>query len=71
MLTNNDCEIRAFRKLELKKRGPVYRFLNRMLKNPYVLIAPAEIIALGTTVLAMCFCIYMSLMRWDLISGEM
>lgn len=70
MLTNNQSEIRAFRKLELKKHGSVYRFFNRALKNPYVLIAPAEIIALGTTILALGFCIYMSFMKWDLITGE-
>ena len=70
MSTNNQSEIRAFRKLELKKHGPVYRFFNNALKNPYVLIAPAEIIALGTTVFALAFCIYMSFMKWDLITGE-
>lgn len=70
MSTNNQTEIRAFRKLELKKHGPVYRFFNNALKNPYVLIAPAEIIALGTTIFALCFCIYMSFMKWDLISGK-
>ena len=70
MSTNNQTEIRAFRKLELKKHGPVYRFFNNALKNPYVLIAPAEIIALGTTIFALGFCIYMSFMKWDLISGE-
>ena len=70
MSTNNQSEIRAFRKLELKKHGPVYRFFNNALKNPYVLIAPAEIIALGTTVFALVFCIYMSFMKWDLITGE-
>jgi sn-glycerol 3-phosphate transport system permease protein len=70
MSMNNQSEIRAFRKLELKKHGPVYRFFNNALKNPYVLIAPAEIIALGTTVFALAFCIYMSFMKWDLITGE-
>ena len=70
MSTNNQTEIRAFRKLELKKHGPIYRFFNNALKNPYVLIAPAEIIALGTTVFALGFCIYMSFMKWDLISGK-
>ena len=34
MSTNNQSEIRAFRKLELKKHGPVYRFFNNALKNP-------------------------------------
>lgn len=70
MSTNNQTEIRAFRKLELKKHGPLYRFCNNALKNPYVLIAPAEIIALGTTIFALGFCIYMSFMKWDLITGE-
>ena len=70
MSTNKQAEIRAFRKLELKKHGPVYRFFNNALKNPYVLIAPAEIIALGTTVFALVFCLYMSFMKWDLITGE-
>lgn len=70
MSTNNQSDIRVFRKLELKHHGPVYKFLNNALKNPYVLIAPAEIIALGTTVFALGFCIYMSFMKWDLISGK-
>ena len=70
MSTNNESEIRAFRKLELKQHGPIYRFFNNALKNPYVLIAPAEIIALGTTIFALGFCIYMSFMKWDLISGK-
>ena len=34
MSTNNQTEIRAFRKLELKKHGPLYRFCNNALKNP-------------------------------------
>ena len=70
MSTNNQTEIRAFRKLELKQHGPIYRFFNNALKNPYVLIAPAEIIALGTTIFALGFCIYMSFMKWDMITGE-
>ena len=70
MSTNNQTEIRAVRKLELKQHGPIYRFFNNALKNPYVLIAPAEIIALGTTIFALGFCIYMSFMKWDLITGE-
>ena len=59
-----------FRKLALKRHGKVYKFVNNALKNPYVLIAPAEIIALGTTVFAIFYCIYMSFMKWDMISGE-
>ena len=61
--------IPVFRKLELRKHGPVYKFFNNALKNPYVLIAPAVIIALGTTVFAICYSIYMSFMKWDMISG--
>ncbi len=61
--------IPVFRKLELRKHGMAYKFLNNALKNPYVLIAPAVIIALGTTVFAIGYCIYMSFMKWDMISG--
>lgn len=62
-------EIRAFRKLELRQHGKMYKLLNNALKNPYVLIAPAVIIALGTTVYALIYCIYMSLMKWDPVLG--
>lgn len=61
--------IPVFRKLELRKHGPVYKFFNNALKNPYVLIAPAVIIALGTTVFAIGYCIYMSFMKWDMIAN--
>ena len=61
--------IPVFRKLELRKHGPVYKFFNNALKNPYVLIAPAVIIALGTTIFAIGYCIYMSFIKWDMISG--
>ena len=61
--------IPVFRKLELRKHGSVYKFFNNALKNPYVLIAPAVIIALGTTVFAICYCIYMSFIKWDMITG--
>lgn len=67
---DRSLEIRAFRKLELKKRGPLYNILNKALKNPYVLIAPAVIIAIGTTIFALVFCIAMSFMKWDMITGE-
>ena len=67
---DKNTEIRAFRKLEPKKHSKAYMFLNNALKNPYVLIAPAEIIALGTTVFALCYCIYLSFVKWDMISGE-
>ena len=41
--------MRMNEKLELKQHGRAYKLLNSALKNPYVLIPPAEIIALGTT----------------------
>ena len=65
MSTPNKTEIRAFRKLELKQHGTAYKILNGALKNPYVLIAPAVIIALGTTIYALIYCIYLSFMKWD------
>lgn len=68
--STTDAEKPAFRKLELRQHGKVYKFFNSALKNPYVLIAPAEIIALGTTVFAICYCIYMSFMKWDMITGK-
>ena len=68
--TNNTTEIRAFRKLERKQHGNAYMLLNNALKNPYVLIAPAEIIALGTTVFALVYCIYLSFIDWDMITGQ-
>ena len=69
MSTPNKTEIRAFRKLELKQHGRGYKILNGALKNPYVLIAPAVIIALFTTIYALGYCIYLSFMKWDPIFG--
>ena len=69
MSTPNKTEIRAFRKLELRQHGTAYKILNGALKNPYVLIAPAVIIALGTTIYALIYCIYLSFMKWDPIFG--
>ena len=68
--TNSNVEIRAFRKLEKKEHGVAYKFFNGLLKNPYVLIAPAEIIALATSVFPLCYCIALSFMSWDMITGE-
>ena len=69
MSTPNKTEIRAFRKLELRQHGTAYKILNGALKNPYVLIAPAVIIALFTTIYALGYCIYLSFMKWDPILG--
>ena len=71
MSTPNKTEIRAFRKLELRQHGTAYKILNGALKNPYVLIAPAIIIALITTIYALGYCIYLSFMKWDPIFGTM
>ncbi len=70
MSMTDQAKIRSFRKLELKQRSPLYKLVNNALKNPYVLIAPAIILALATTIFALGFCIYMSFIRWDLITGE-
>lgn len=67
MLTNEGI---AYKKLELKEHGKAYKVLNRMLKCPYVLIAPAVIIALWLTVYPMIFCICISFFNWDLVSGD-
>ncbi|MBQ4582655.1 MAG: sugar ABC transporter permease [Oscillospiraceae bacterium] len=69
MSTPKNTEIRAFRKLELRQHGTAYKILNGALKNPYVLIAPAVIIALFTTIYALGYCIYLSFMKWDPIFG--
>lgn len=68
MSTNNTDVL--YRKLELKKHSLPYRILNRMLKSPYVLISPAVIIALFTTLFPMLFCIVISFCNWDLIGGH-
>ena len=67
--TNSDVEIRAFRKLELKKHGPIYRMGNGALKNPYVLMAPAIIAALCISCFAIVYCIVLSFFKWDLIAN--
>ena len=69
MSTPKNTEIRAFRKLELRQHGTAYKILNGALKNPYVLIAPAVIIALFNTIYALGYCIYLSFMKWDPIFG--
>ncbi len=61
----------SFRKLERKKRSALYVFLNNILKNPYVLIAPAVLVALATVIWPMIFCIYVSLQKWDMMTNTM
>lgn len=60
-----------YRKLELKEKGKLYKIVNKLLKNPYVLIAPAVILALWMTVYPMLFCLYLSFHNWDMMTNEM
>lgn len=60
----------TYRKLELKERGKVYKTVNSFMKNPYVLTAPAVILALWMTVYPMLFCVYLSFHEWDLMTNE-
>ena len=55
---------------ELREHGKAYTFFNKLLKNPYILIAPAVIFDLWLTIYPMCFAIYMSFFKWDPISGR-
>ncbi len=57
-------------KLELKQHGTCYRILNRLLKNPYFLMAPAIICCLVLTVYPVCFAIYLSFHKWDPITSR-
>ena len=62
--------MRMNERYELREHGKVYIFFNKLLKNPYFLIAPAVIFDLWLTVYPMCFAIYMSFFKWDPISGR-
>ena len=68
MQTSNTTEVRTFRKLELKKRSAFYKFGNNALRNPYLLMAPATIVALCISCFAIVFCIVLSFYKWDLIA---
>lgn len=61
----------TYRKLELKSRGKLYRIFNKLVKCPYLLVAPAVILALWMTVYPMLFCVHVSFHSWDLISNTM
>ena len=62
--------MRMNERYELREHGKVYTFFNKLMKNPYFLIAPAVIFDLWLTVYPMCFAIYMSFFKWDPISGR-
>ncbi|NLK49299.1 MAG: sugar ABC transporter permease [Candidatus Cloacimonetes bacterium] len=68
MLTHNPI---AFQKLELRQRNKGYRLLNRLQKNPYVLVSPSVFFALCFSVYPMLFCIYVSFHNWDLTRNTM
>lgn len=57
-------------KLELREHNKVYRFFNRILKCPYVLLAPSLLTCLALTVLPMCFGFYLSFHKWDPLTGR-
>ncbi len=61
----------TYRKLERKERSRLYIFINKLLKNPYVLVAPAVILAVWMTVYPMLFCVYLSFFNWDMMTNEM
>ena len=62
--------MRMNERYELKGHGKVYTFFNKLLKNPYFLIAPAVIFDIWLTIFPMCFAVYMSFFKWDPISGR-
>lgn len=59
------------KKLELRKRSWGYRALNSILKCPYVLVAPAVIIALWLVVYPILYGAYVSFNDWDMFTGTM
>ena len=67
MQTSN-VEVRSFRKLELKQRSAFYKFGNNALRNPYLLMAPATLVAMAISCFAIVFCIIISFYKWDLIA---
>lgn len=71
MSTNNATAPRAFRKLELKQHSAVYKFINKLCKCPYVLVAPAVLLSLWLTIVPMIFVIYVSFFNWDLMTNTM
>lgn len=69
-MSTTEKEVQVFRKLEMREKSKAYLFFNKLLKNPYVLIAPAEILALCTTMYSIVFCIVISFYKWDLITNK-
>lgn len=57
-------------KLELKEHSKFYLFVNKLFKCPYVLIAPAAIACLMFTIYPMCYGAYLSLHKWNPLTGQ-
>ena len=57
-------------RFEVKKHGGFYKFFNKLMKNAYILIAPAMITCLALTIFPMCFAVYLGFHKWDPISGR-
>lgn len=57
-------------RFEIKKHGKMYKFFNGMMKNAYILIAPAIITCLVLTIYPMCFAVYLGFHKWDPVSGR-
>lgn len=57
-------------KFELKKHGKAYRFFNGLLKNPYVLVAPAILSDLGLCILPTLLALMLSMCSWEPLTGE-
>ncbi|MDR0840051.1 MAG: sugar ABC transporter permease [Christensenellaceae bacterium] len=55
-------------RLELKERSWFYKALNTALKCPYVLIAPAIIVALWMVIYPIFFGLYASFTKWDMFT---
>ncbi|UVI31285.1 carbohydrate ABC transporter permease [Paenibacillus spongiae] len=66
------------KQLHYRKGGPslnkpgrlLSRALNKVLQNPYVLIAPAVILASLFSVYPILFAVKVSFMNWDVVTGE-
>ena len=56
-------------KLELKQHGKAYIALNKLLKCPYVLIAPALAFCLLLTIYPMAYGMYLSVHKWNPLTG--
>jgi sn-glycerol 3-phosphate transport system permease protein len=56
-------------KLELKQRNLLQRLLNRMCRNPYILVTPAVVLALIFTTYPIIYGVYVSFCKWDIFTN--